>query len=872
MFKDLLSAFSNLRPVAISFGIGISLIAQSAFALECDAPLDRAALTNAIATGHPEWFQNIPVDLREQAAEPTSQQRRCEFYRAASGMDGALCIDIEPDRPAADAVFSPAGSFGDNQVDRVVEFVLSAASNTLECENARTVLSRALVQDFVPVETNSPTGQVCVRDVLRPPFLIDAQADVLDSNGAEISDVALAQSTPGCFELAAALPAGAYPVTRFEVTTFDGQLVDLGMTSPLFIEGVASTTRAWFVDADDNGLNLGSFESPFQSFSALNSAQGSENGPAIGDLIFIAGGEFDEPVRLLDRQWILGTGTDWLQRLAEAGITPPAGLDSSTAPNGSTKTSLRAFGAGPFAPAPITPIELANDNQVFGFNISCPDCFGLDADNLGSLTVRETSFSGAGVIRIVDTHADVEIESFDSVSNNRAQTPRGSIFLENTTGSFTVLGLGDEQSEVSGGLGILFINAENVSLNRVRAHLLTVREVTNFSLTNSTIILDEPRFSPTPASGLVLSNVWGNLVLSGTNIVDEGGGSEVSKTNLTMENSSGSVSALIEDMLIVGRLTTGSTFFNDFDRLFRVSASGDARVDLLVRNATLQHSQFAGAEFVVADTADLNVTLEDVGISNFEKRFVDPALRVASFEGDADIEEDFRLQFQMRDTAANRGSGESSTSFIRNPGAIGMLFDFTTGMGQVDIDVSDSSVRALPINGVFLAGHQPMVVRSGADIQMRMRLSESELWSAIDGGALVAESAGSLDLTLQNNRTFGEFSGFGLDLSLAGSAAAPADLCLDPNANTFVAWDPTNGDIAQFASDSASSLRLAGYAGSSSGEALGGNASTDIFDWLIERGNTPFTFNDDLVFSVSAQSLPDISSTDACSLPQFDER
>ena len=565
MLKDLLSTFPILRCLAVGFGLSICLITQSAFALVCDAPLDRAALTDVIATGHPEWFQNIPVDLREQAAEPTSQQRRCEFYRAANGMDGALCIDIEPDRPAADAVFSPVGTFGDNQVDRVVEFVLSAATNTLECENARGILARALVQDFVPVETDSPPGQVCLRDVLRPPFLIDAQADVMDSNGVEIFGVALAQSTPGCFELSEALPAGAYPVTRFEVTTFNGQLVDLGMTSPLFIEGVASTTRAWFVDADDNGLNLGSFESPFQSFSALNSAQGSENGPAIGDLIFIAGGDFDEPVRLLDRQWILGTGTNWLQRLAEAGITPPAGLDSSTAPDGSTKTSLRAFGAGPFSPAPITPIELANDNQVYGFNISCPNCFGLDADDVGSLRVREVSFSGAGVIRIVDTRADVEIESFNSVSDNRAQIPRGSIFLENTTGSFSVLGLGEEQSEVSGGLGMLFINAENVALNRVRAHLLTAQEVTNFSLTNSTVILEEPRFSPTPASGLMLFNIWGNLLLSGTDIVDESGGSEFSKTNLTMSNSSGSVSALIEDMLIVGRLTTGATFFSDFD-------------------------------------------------------------------------------------------------------------------------------------------------------------------------------------------------------------------------------------------------------------------------------------------------------------------
>ena len=61
MLKDLLSTFPILRCLAVGFGLSICLITQSAFPLVCDAPLDRAALTDAIATGHPEWFQNLSL-------------------------------------------------------------------------------------------------------------------------------------------------------------------------------------------------------------------------------------------------------------------------------------------------------------------------------------------------------------------------------------------------------------------------------------------------------------------------------------------------------------------------------------------------------------------------------------------------------------------------------------------------------------------------------------------------------------------------------------------------------------------------------------------------------------------------------------------
>jgi len=148
-----------------------------------------------------------------------------------------------------------------------------------------------------------------------------------------------------------------------------------------------------------------------------------------------------------------------------------------------------------------------------------------------------------------------------------------------------------------------------------------------------------------------------------------------------------------------------------------------------------------------------------------------------------------------------------------------------------------------------------------------MSLRNSELWSAIDRGAITAEVSGTADLTLEGNRTFGDFSGLGLDFILQGTPDAPATGCLDVRDTTFIVWDPEDGNVARFAAQANDALRLAGYSGSTMGEAFGGTASEDILDWLIGRRSAPLTFNDALEFNIAANTLSSVLAADGCASP-----
>jgi len=302
--------------------------------LECSDPVSTADVTAALLAAGPNYYQNIPSRLRFDADGPTDTDIRCDVYRAADGMNGALCLSFvdaiaNPDLPA---LIQPLGSYGDNAVDRLINLPFDPVSGTVSCTIANELLIAAVAPPFAPVETNPSSGQVCLRDVMRAPDKIAVQnAIIRDAAGVEISTGPLANNGSGCFALSDDYPAGAFEVISFEVDTFAAGTTELGHVANLVQTEVMETQLdgVWFVDVnvDAAGAGSGSLTSPYRSIRAFNSAQGSPTGPQAGDFIYIINGDpspDSEPLILLDSQWLVGRGDGLLDALAAFGVVPPA--------------------------------------------------------------------------------------------------------------------------------------------------------------------------------------------------------------------------------------------------------------------------------------------------------------------------------------------------------------------------------------------------------------------------------------------------------------------------------------------------------------------------------------------------------------------
>ncbi len=216
-------------------------------------------------------------------------------------------------------------------------------------------------------------------------------------------------------------PVGFSGADSFTYTLTDAD----GETDTATVTINVDADSVWFIDnAAVGSANLGTQADPFISLAAFNAAQGTPDGPAAGDTIYLREGtgiyaEADG-INLLDGQTLIGGGQDLV-------------IGGETYEQGTGRPTIVTIGGS------NNGIDLAEDNSVSGLDIGDTTGAGLadSGGSVGSLTVSDVAKSGTGQIVDIDEGGtlDVTLNSADSLGSNG-----GAIDLAGVGGSFTVTG------------------------------------------------------------------------------------------------------------------------------------------------------------------------------------------------------------------------------------------------------------------------------------------------------------------------------------------------------------------------------------------------------------------------------------------------
>ena len=216
-------------------------------------------------------------------------------------------------------------------------------------------------------------------------------------------------------------PVGFSGADSFTYTLTDAD----GETDVATVTVNVGADSVWFIDnAAVGSANLGTQADPFTSLASFNAAQGTPDGPAAGDTIYLreGTGTYSEAdgINLLDGQTLVGGGQDLVigAETIEQGTGRPTIVTTGGTNNG---------------------VDLAQNNAVSGFDIGDTTGAGLadSGGSVGSLTVSDVGKSGAGQIVDIDQGGTLNV-----TLNNAASTASsgGAIDLAGVGGSFTVTG------------------------------------------------------------------------------------------------------------------------------------------------------------------------------------------------------------------------------------------------------------------------------------------------------------------------------------------------------------------------------------------------------------------------------------------------
>ncbi|HYI40968.1 MAG TPA: Ig-like domain-containing protein [Allosphingosinicella sp.] len=260
---------------------------------------------------------------------------------------------------------------------------------------------------------------------------------------------------------AQALNAGDVVNDVFSYTASDGTASD---SATLTITVTGSDDAAgppWYIDNNAVGsTNVGSAANPFTSIAAFNAAQGSPNGPAAGDQVYLLSGVYAEAdgINLLDGQILTGLGDPLIAPTAGDGVN--VGLDNS----------ISGIGIISGANAGIADsggsVGALNVSGVF---INTTGGVGIDLDAGGAnVSITNTSISSSANYAILG--ANVAGFTLTDSSASSGASSSGTISLTDLTGTADFLGNilngggGDTLSIVNGG-GSLTLNIADSAFN-----------------------------------------------------------------------------------------------------------------------------------------------------------------------------------------------------------------------------------------------------------------------------------------------------------------------------------------------------------------------------------------------------------------------
>ena len=204
--------------------------------------------------------------------------------------------------------------------------------------------------------------------------------------------------------------------------------------------GGGANQIVWFVNNNAGACPAapcdGRFTHPFTSTGTLQTAQGTANGPAAGEAIFVyesASAYSSTNLTLLGTQKLIGqdaTGTF----AAAIGFTPDA---ASTGPLPVLNTGGNAV---TLTSAAGNTLTLGSSNTVRGMTFGSTPATSLVGTNFGTLTINDVSINNpAGPVVALDTGAFGASSVIDSITATVGGSADG-ILLTSVTGSFTVNG------------------------------------------------------------------------------------------------------------------------------------------------------------------------------------------------------------------------------------------------------------------------------------------------------------------------------------------------------------------------------------------------------------------------------------------------
>jgi VCBS repeat-containing protein len=298
--------------------------------------------------------------------------------------------------------------------------------------------------------------------------------------------------------------------------SFTYTITDAGGFADTATVTVSVGASVWFIDNNAAGSsNIGTQDNPYTSIAAFNAAQGTADGPAPGETVYLRHGTGTyaeaDGINLTNGQTLIGGGEDLV---IGSTVVEHAGGRPLIVTTGGTNDG----------------VDVALNNHVSGFDIGSTTGAGIADSNgsVGTLVVFDVGKSGAGQIVDIDQGGTINVTLNSAASTG---STGGAIDLNAIGGSFTVTGATSITGTQSGGgvdvtagvnLGVSFLGGLTADTGAANA----IRFAGNMG-SSTLAIAGGLNVTTTTGTGLLVQNGGSVTVTGAGNMIAATGGSAV---------------------------------------------------------------------------------------------------------------------------------------------------------------------------------------------------------------------------------------------------------------------------------------------------------------------------------------------------------
>ena len=494
----------------------------------------------------------------------------------------------------------------------------------------------------------------------------------------------------------------------------------------------------WFIDnAAVGSMNLGTQDHPFTSIAAFNAAQGTANGPAPGETVYLreGTGTYAEPdgINLTAGQTLIGGGQDLI-------------VGGDLVESGTGRPTITTIGVGNHG------VELSTNNTLSGFDIGTTTGAGISdgAGTVGTLTVSDVGKSGGGQIVDIDQGGTLNV-ALNSVASTGSTG--GAIDLDGVAGSFTVTGA-TTITGIHSGNGI-DITGTSASITFAGGGLVSTGAARGVNYVGNTgsLNLTGGNFDITTTTGRALDAETGGTVTitgAGNNIVSTTGHAVLISNTL-----SGGVT--LESVSSSGGALNGIVLVNAGSGGFTVTGLGStAGSGGTIANKTgADGSTTQGSAIYIDNTSD--VSLSNMTISGSFQNFGIRGNNVGDFTlRDSSISGTLGTNFALSESAVSFTNLTGTALFEGNviSGGRSENLRIVNSTGTLDLDIQDSASDQAVFGFTNAAGNDSVFVQTTSTASLDLLVDGVSFLGAI--GDLLQTSAlgSSVQDIIINNSSF----------------------------------------------------------------------------------------------------------------------